>query len=175
MKELCELFQRVEDPRRSNATRHDLHEMLMIGLLSMLTGGRTCVDMGAFGRAWEPRLREFMKLGHGIPSHDAFSAPRFREGRPVQGAVSVGVGHGVAAHGTGLGGCAGRCGGGGRQALRRSFEDATQRSALYLVQAFAAQAKLTLAQLAVEGKSNEIPAAAEAAGTAGREGPGGGA
>ena len=47
------------------------------------------------------------------------------------------------------------------KALRRSFEDATQRSPLHLVQAFAAQAKLTLAQLAVEGKSNEIPALAK--------------
>ena len=55
MRELCEIFQGVEDPRRSNATRHNLHEMLMIGLLSMLTGGRTCVDMEAFGHAWRGR------------------------------------------------------------------------------------------------------------------------
>ena len=48
----------VEDPRRSNATRRDLREMLMIGLLSMMTGGRTCVDREAFGRAWEPGLQE---------------------------------------------------------------------------------------------------------------------
>ena len=54
----------------------------MIGLLSMPTGGRICVDVEAFGRAWEPRLREFIELGPGIPSHDAFSDPRFREGGP---------------------------------------------------------------------------------------------
>ena len=132
--------------------------MLTIGLLSMLTGGRTRVDMATFGRAWEPRLREFMKLGHGIPSHNAFSDPRFREGRPVQGAGSVGVGHGVAAYGAERGDALGDGVAVDRKALRRSFEDATERSPLHRVQAFAAQAKLTLAQLAVEGKSNEIPA-----------------
>ena len=90
MKGLYEILQGVEDPRRSNATRHDLHEMLMIGLLSMLTGGRTCVDMESFGRAWEPRLREFMKLGHGIPSHDAFSKAIALAGRHVRCGVFAG-------------------------------------------------------------------------------------
>ena len=31
------LFHEVEDPRRSNATRHDLQEMLLIALLSVGT------------------------------------------------------------------------------------------------------------------------------------------
>ena len=39
------IFEGVEDPRTSNATRHDLHEMLMIGLLSTLCGGEGCCDM----------------------------------------------------------------------------------------------------------------------------------
>ena len=33
MDEFSHIFAGVDDPRRSNATRHDLHEMLMIGLL----------------------------------------------------------------------------------------------------------------------------------------------
>jgi hypothetical protein len=36
MEEFSHLFEGVSDPRRSNATRHDLHEMLMIALLSVL-------------------------------------------------------------------------------------------------------------------------------------------
>ena len=63
------LFQEVEDPRRSNATLHDLHEMLAVALLSTLCGGRGCVDMALFGRSKE----RFLRLEHGIPSHDAFS------------------------------------------------------------------------------------------------------
>ena len=45
MREILSIFQDVEDPRSGNARRHDLHEVLTIALLSMLTGGRTCVDM----------------------------------------------------------------------------------------------------------------------------------
>ena len=45
--------------------------------------------------------------------------------------------------------------------LRRSFEDASERSPTHLLQAFASQAKLTLAQVEVDGKSNEIPALPE--------------
>ena len=40
--------------------------------------------------------------------------------------------------------------------LRRSFEDASERSPTHLLQAFAAEAKLTLAQVEVDGKSNEM-------------------
>ena len=73
MEEFSGLFEGVEDLRRSNATRHDLHEMLMIALLSMLCGGEGCTDMERFGRAKESFLRDFMTLQHGVPSHDAFS------------------------------------------------------------------------------------------------------
>ena len=58
---------------RGNAKRHDLHDMLAISLLSMLTGGRTCVDMEDYGCATESWLRTFLGLEHGIPSHDTFS------------------------------------------------------------------------------------------------------
>ena len=70
MLELLAIFQEVEDPRKGNAKRHDLHEMLVVALLSMLTGGRSCVDMEDYGCATEPWLRKFLTLEHGIPSHD---------------------------------------------------------------------------------------------------------
>jgi DDE family transposase len=73
MKEFSQLFEGVSDPRRSNAARHDLHEMLMIALLCVLCGGEGCHDMSLFGRSKERFLRRFMVLAHGIPSHDAFS------------------------------------------------------------------------------------------------------
>ena len=73
MEEFSHLFEGVADPRRSNATLHDLDEMLMIGLLSSLCGGEGCTDMERFGRAKEKFLRSFMRLPHGIPSHDAFT------------------------------------------------------------------------------------------------------
>ena len=68
------LFHEVEDPRRSNATRHDLQEMLLIALLSVLSSGEGCVDMEHFGRAKEGFLRQFLRLERGIPSHDALTS-----------------------------------------------------------------------------------------------------
>ena len=149
------LFQEVEDPRRSNATRHDLHEMLAIALLSTLCGGEGCVDMELFGRAKEAFLRRFMRLEHGIPSHDAFSN-LFRMLDPdglhdvlrrlARGWAEALGGDVVAVDG---------------KALRRSFDDASKRSPLHLVQAFAADAKPVPGQVEVDGKSNGIPAVPE--------------
>ena len=61
------LFHEVEDPRRSNATHHDLQEMLLIALLSALSGGEGCVDRECLGRAKAGFLRQFLRLEHGLP------------------------------------------------------------------------------------------------------------
>ena len=74
MQDFGRIFDGVEDPRTSTATRHNLHEMLMIALLCVICGGQTCTDMALFGRSKEQFLRRFMTLENGIPSHDAFSA-----------------------------------------------------------------------------------------------------
>ena len=151
MEDFSHIFEGVEDPRTSNATRHDLHEMLMIGLLSTMCGGEGCCDMALFGTTKEPFLRTFMTLKHGIPSHDAFSdlfnaldpgtfqsvMLRLTEGFADQ------LGEVIAVDG---------------KSLRRSFDRAKKQSALHLVQAFAAEARLVLGQVAVDEKSNEITA-----------------
>lgn len=152
MEEFSRLFDGVEDPRRSNATRHDLHEMPMIALLSMLCGGEGCTDMERFGRAKESFLRGFMMLKHGVPIHDAFSN-LFNALEP-QGLQRVLLrlvrdwakrlkGDGVAIDG---------------KALRRSFAAATAQSPLHLVHALSTEARLMLGQVRVEARSNEIAA-----------------
>ncbi len=73
MQNISHLFEGVEDPRTSNATRHDLNDMLIIGLMTIICGGEGCTDMAFFGREKEDFLRQFLKLDYGIPSHDAFS------------------------------------------------------------------------------------------------------
>ncbi|MGR3661986.1 MAG: ISAs1 family transposase, partial [Paracoccaceae bacterium] len=162
MEEFSQLFEGVNDPRRSNAKRHDLHEMLMIALLSVLCGGEGCHDMSLFGRSKEAFLRRFMTLNHGIPSHDAFSdlfnALDPKSFQPVMQrlladfARNLGGGYDpvIAIDG---------------KALRRSFDKASGKSPLHLVQdlvqAFAAEARLVLGQVAVDQKSNEITAIPE--------------
>src|SRR3954447_19979484 len=72
MEEFVACFAEVVDPRRDNA-RHNLHELLMIALCTMLSGGKDCSDMALFGQIKEPFLRQFLRLRHGTPSHDTFS------------------------------------------------------------------------------------------------------
>jgi hypothetical protein len=65
-------FQRLPDPRADNA-RHDLLEVLFIALAAVLCGADGCSEMEEFGQSKEGLLRLFLRLEHGIPSHDTFS------------------------------------------------------------------------------------------------------
>ena len=146
------MFDGIVDPRRSNATRHDFHEMLVIALMTIISGGETCTDMAPFGRNKEEFLRGFMTLRHGVPSHDAFS-DLFNRIDPTQlGGLllrfardwSGGMGDDVVA----IDG----------KALRRSFGSTSQSSPLHLVQAFASHSRLVPGQVREDDKSNEITA-----------------
>ncbi len=53
--------------------RHDLHEMLMIALLTVMSGGKTCADTVEYAEIKKKFLLGFMDLKHGTPSCDAFS------------------------------------------------------------------------------------------------------
>src|SRR3979490_2325906 len=72
MEKLKKVFRRLPDPRAANA-RHDLLEVLVIALAAILCGAESCSDMAEFGEAKEGLLRLFLRLEHGIPSHDTFS------------------------------------------------------------------------------------------------------
>jgi DDE_Tnp_1-associated len=72
MEEFVACFAEIVDPRQDNA-RHDLHELLMIALCTLLSGGEDCSDMALFGEIKAPYLRQFLRLRHGTPSHDTFS------------------------------------------------------------------------------------------------------
>jgi hypothetical protein len=61
MEEFIACFAEIIDPRQHNA-RHNLHEILMIALCTLLCGGEDCSDMALFGEAKEPLLRQFMTL-----------------------------------------------------------------------------------------------------------------
>jgi predicted transposase YbfD/YdcC len=150
MEEFVACFAEIVDPRQDNV-RHDLHEVLIIALCTMLCGGEDCSDMALFGEAKEPFLRQFLRLRHGIPSHDTFSRV-FRRLDPAPfracfvrfmerfAAALLGV---VAIDG---------------KTLRRSFDRAAGKSPLHMVHAWAADQRLLLGQIAVDDKSNEIAA-----------------
>src|SRR5919202_1459874 len=55
MEEFVACFAEVVDPRRDNA-RHDLHELLMIALCTLLSGGEDGSGMALFGEIIDPAL-----------------------------------------------------------------------------------------------------------------------
>ena len=144
-------FEGLDDPRTGNAGRHDLLEMLMIALCTVLSGGEDCTDMAEFARVKLGFLRGFLKLEHGAPSHDTFSrlfrlldAEQFRGcfqqfmtrfAETCQGVVAI-----------------------DGKVLRRSFDKASGKSALHMVSAWGCEQRLVLGQVATDAKSNEITA-----------------
>src|SRR6201986_5688966 len=72
MEEVIACLAKTGAPRKNNP-RHDLHELLLIALCALLSGGEDCSDMALFGKIKAPYLRQFLRLCHGTPSHDTFS------------------------------------------------------------------------------------------------------
>src|SRR6202051_5095879 len=150
------VFRRLADPRAANA-RHDLAEVLVIALAAVLCGAETCSDMAEFGQAKEGLLRLFLHLEHGIPSHDTFS----REFRLVEpGAFEAAFRRFMAAfakthrlHLTGVVAIDGK-------ALRGAFERGSRYEPLHMVNVWAVEARMSLAQQKAPGR-NETAGALE--------------
>lgn len=62
----------MSDHRVGNAIKHNLVEILAIGILAILCNANTFVGMQLFSETHEQELRELRELLHGIPSHDVF-------------------------------------------------------------------------------------------------------
>jgi predicted transposase YbfD/YdcC len=152
MGEFETLFGAVPDPRAANAT-HRLSTILFIALAATLCGGESCEDMAEFADAKRTLLRRFVELGDHGPSHDTFSrlfrlldAQRFETTLHAFTAQFAAQIRGVVA----LDG----------KAVRRAYGREGATSPLHLVSAFAAEARLVLAQRKAP-KRNETAAARE--------------
>jgi predicted transposase YbfD/YdcC len=143
-------FADLDDPRADNI-RHLLHEILLIAFCAVLCGAEDPCDMALFGRAKEDYFRQFLRLPHGIPSHDTFSR-LFRLLDPARfQACFLQFMQRFAENLAGVVALDGKT-------LRRSFDRASAQSPLHLVSAWAAEQRLVLGQVAVDDKSNEITA-----------------
>ena len=69
MNELADVFAELDDPRAVNARRHSLHDILVIALCTVISGGQTCTDMEPYGHSKRDLLQSFLKLENGIPNH----------------------------------------------------------------------------------------------------------
>ena len=62
----------VPDTRIDRQKRHRLSDILAIAVLTYMSGGDGFRDMERYGRKHAARLREFLELKNGVPSHDTF-------------------------------------------------------------------------------------------------------
>lgn len=155
MNPLSTYFEKVPDPRgQSNAQVHLLLDILTIALCAMLSGAETFVEMESFGREKQAWLKERLglKLPGGIPCHDTFGRLFARLDPHAFGAAmqtwTQALHHATRGQVIALDG----------KSVRRSFDTATGKGALHLVNAWASDSRLVLAQCAVDSKSNEITA-----------------
>jgi predicted transposase YbfD/YdcC len=144
-------FAAVPDPRDGRFITHPLRDILTIALCALLSGAKSFEDIAAFGRAKESWLRSLgLTLPHGIPSHDTFrDVFRHLAPRVFQDCFTAWI-NALCAH---LGVKHVQIDG---KALRGSR--GLNGTCLHLVSAWVGANSLTLGQVAVEDKSNEITA-----------------
>src|SRR3954447_13930255 len=63
----------MADPRVDRRKDHDLIDILIIAICTLLCGGETFNDMEDFGYAKQDWFKTFLGLRNGIPSHDTFN------------------------------------------------------------------------------------------------------
>jgi hypothetical protein len=73
MKSPMSYFSNIRDPRVERRREHDLEDIMFITIVSIICGAESWYDMEEFGKSKEDRLKTFLRLPGGIPSHDAFN------------------------------------------------------------------------------------------------------
>jgi predicted transposase YbfD/YdcC len=144
---LADVFVSITDPRQASKVEHDLVELLVVAVSAVLVGADTFVEIELWAKERLDWLRGYLKLEHGIPSHDTFGRlfglidPEEFEAAfrrwvrsvvPTLGAEIVAID--------------------GKTSRRSGKVDAAP---LHLVSAFAAGSGLVLGQRATAEKSNE--------------------
>lgn len=144
-------FADLTDPRRHQVV-HPLINIVTIAVCAVICGADDFVAIADWARQKRGWLSKVLDLSAGIPSHDRFNAvlgairPAEFE-RCLLGWIAtlheVTAGQVVAIDG---------------KTLRRSFDKASGKSAIHMVSAWATANHLTLGQVVVDAKSNEITA-----------------
>jgi predicted transposase YbfD/YdcC len=143
----------IEDPRRQwGNLRHKLVEILIIGLCTVICLGEDFEDMEDFGKDREDWLRGFLELPNGIPGHDTFRRV-FERINPNALAKSLNAWLDNT----------GRSGGRNVNIDGKTIcgSKNTKHAAYHVVSAWVSENHMTLGELVVDDKSNEITAIPE--------------
>jgi predicted transposase YbfD/YdcC len=149
---LVERLQTIPDPRRQSGNlKHPLVDIIIVGFCGVLAGCDDFVEIAEWAKVQEGVFRSFLELPHGIPAHDTFTRV-FAMLKPatVQEVLLPWLleRRGVPGDWIHLDG----------KTLRHTRRTTPQLKALHVVSAWAGQTGLTLGQVAVDAKSNEITA-----------------
>jgi predicted transposase YbfD/YdcC len=145
-------YEKVTDPRADRGPTHDLHEMIFMALTATVCGANGWADVERFVDARYDWFEQYIAMESGVPSHEPFGRifARLDTGEflsAMHGWADEFAGNlrikGVAIDG---------------KTLRGSFDEASGKSAVHTITAFAVGTRTVLRQMSVDAKSNEIPA-----------------
>jgi len=149
---LVERLQTIPDPRRPGENlKHPLIDLILLGFCGVLAGCDDFVEIAEWGQVNEAFFRSFLELPHGIASHDTFT----RVFALLQPTTLQEVLLPWLLERRGLPGDWIHLDG---KTLRQTRRKRTKLKALHVVSAWAGQTGITLGQVAVAAKSNEITA-----------------
>ncbi len=144
-------FENLTDPRRREPT-YPLLNVVVMTLCAVISGADDFVAIAKWSRRNEAWLARYLDVSAGIPSHDRFNTifgainPREFETCLLSWITSlheITSGQVIAIDG---------------KKLRRSYDTASSKSAIHMVSAWATLNHITLGQVVVDEKSNEITA-----------------
>jgi predicted transposase YbfD/YdcC len=144
-------FADLTDPRRRKVV-YPLINLVTIAVCAVIAGADDFVSIATWGRQKREWLSTILDLSSGIPSHDRFNAvfaalnsAEFEKCLLswITSLHEITAGQVVAIDG---------------KTLRRSFDKASSKSAIHMVSAWATANHISLGQVVVDAKSNEITA-----------------
>lgn len=152
----AEHFEQVDDPRVVGRTTHSLHSILFIAVAATVAGADGPEDMARFAEHKQDWLEQFIDLSNGVPSHDTIGRVLgLIKPKQFQDAFLAWIGSLSSLHDAD-----------GKpifvpidgKTMRGSYTNADKSDMLHIVSAWASQQGITLGQVAVDSKSNEITA-----------------
>ncbi|MCD7943758.1 MAG: ISAs1 family transposase [Clostridia bacterium] len=150
---LKESIEGITDPRRTRYgnLRHKLEDIIIIGLCTVICKGEDFVDMEEFGKSREEFLAKFLELPNGIPDSDTFRRV-FERLNPTELAECLYNWLSVEREKRSVIAVDGK-------SIRGSGN--AKHKAYHVVSAFVAENQLTLGEVCVDEKTNEITAVPE--------------
>ena len=152
---LEEHFSFIEDPRLDRQKDHLLLDIIGLTIIGTLSGADNWVAIEEFGKAKQAFLKGLLLLPKGIPSHDTLgrvfsilSSSELEKGFAnwIRSISEVTQGQVIAIDG---------------KRLRGSYDKNSNKAAIHMVSAWATANQISLGQLKVDDKSNEITAIPE--------------